>query len=104
MKTKETMKLAFEQMQEDREKVKDSYEKFAEQMDTLQDYAVNGANMNKCLELLTKQTAQLLELAKLQHNMRGDSDHLTSKDAEGLYNMIGNEVTELKPKSGNGNK
>jgi hypothetical protein len=98
--TKETLKLAYEQMLEDREVIKASYQKFADQMDTLNDYAVNGANINKCLELLTKQTAQLLELAKLQNTIkRSADDHFSGRDAEGLYSMIkSGDVTELIPK------
>jgi hypothetical protein len=60
------LELAFEQMQEDRKTIKESYDKFAAQIHTLEDYAVSGMNLNKCLELLTKQTAQLLELGKIQ--------------------------------------
>jgi len=103
--TKDTLRLAYEQMQEDREVIKASYEKFAEQMTSLNDYAINGANVNKCLELLTKQTAQLLELAKLQNSMKrgADDEHLTNRDADGVYNMIKSEVTELAPRR-NGNK
>jgi len=91
----DTMRLAFEQMQEDRETIRESYEKFSEQMTNLNDYAVNGANVNKCLELLTKQTAQLLELAKLQSTIKKHEDaSLTSDDRDELYESL-KEVVSL---------
>ena len=102
-KIKQTLEMAYEQMQEDRATIKESYEKFSGQVNSLQDYSFNGANLNKCLELLTKQTSQFLELIKLQNTIKGkDEEDFTSKDAEGVYNMINNEVTKLQPRrSGN---
>jgi Tfp pilus assembly protein PilO len=100
--THDTLNLAFEQMQEDRETIKDSYSKFADQMENLNDYAVNGANVNKCLELLTKQTAQLLELAKLQSSLKqADDNELSGRDFEGVYNLIKPaDGPKLVPRSG----
>ncbi len=62
----DALELAFEQMQEDRKTIKESYDKFSKEIDSIDQYAMAGMNLNKCLELLTKQTAQLLELAKIQ--------------------------------------
>lgn len=86
---KDTLRLAFEQMQEDRKTIKDSYDKYSEQVETLADYMGTGLHLNKCLELLTKQTAQLLELAKLQGAGRKQTEEsLSPDDRNEIYGQL----------------
>ena len=95
-KALETLQLAYDQMKEDREKIKASYDKFAAQIDTLNDYAVNGQNINKCLELLTKQTAQLLELAKLQSATKKDDDEgFSTQEQTEIFDTIGVQKLQI---------
>lgn len=83
------LEQAFEQMQKDREIIMESYDKFSNQVVDAQDYAVNGQNLNKCLELLTKQTGQLLEFAKLcQNEKKAAAANLSDEEKDGLYEKL----------------
>lgn len=90
MKTSaEILELAYDQMLKDRETILASYNQFSGQVVDLQEYAVSGQNLNKCLELLTKQTAQLLELAKMRKSViREDELSFSADDESEIYDKI----------------
>ncbi len=72
--------LAIEQVQKDRNLLTEAYEKFSSFIASPQDLAVNGQNVNKTLELLVKQTASLIELAKLNSADKKKKDVVFSDD------------------------
>ena len=81
--------MAHQQLLEDRKTILEFYEKFKDQVVTLQDLAVNGPNLTKCLELMNKQTAQLIEFSKAEDKKNNTSDDtLTFEDTEELYEEI----------------
>ena len=87
----ETIEMVFEQLEEDRKKITASYEHFSEKITEINDYVVAGQNLNKCLELMTKQTAQLLDVAKLLENKKQRSNEIDEEDVAQIYGKLENE-------------
>jgi hypothetical protein len=48
---------------------------------------------DKCLELMTKQTAQLLEVAKLLENKKQRSSEIDEEDVAQIYSKLEDERT-----------
>lgn len=91
--TEEILQEAYGQIQEDRKKIMDSYGKFYEQADSFDKYAMIGMHLNKCLELLTKQTSQLLDLAKMQQTGDKKKDKgLSEEDQHAIYSSLEDRV------------
>lgn len=88
--TEQLMQEAYDQCKQDRVLTRNCYDKFSEQVQNIGDYAVAGQNLNKCLEILSKQSAQLLELAKLSSTVRkNESDTtLSAEENEKIYEEI----------------
>ena len=86
---------AHQQLIEDRKTILEFYQRFKDQVVTLQDLAVNGPNMTKCLELMSKQTAQLIEFTKIESKKNSD-DTFSVEDEEEVYREI-----EAAQKDGN---
>ena len=95
LNAEEMLEQAYDQMMEDRDAIKASYEKFSEQMETLEHYAVNGQNINKCLELMTKQTQQMLEMVKMQG---GGSKKEEDMSVDDIYSQLKKDSTIDKDK------
>lgn len=84
------LSLAKDQMAEDRKLIKESYEKFSSQINTANDYFQNGQNLNKCLELMIKQTSQVVELLKLENSTgKNKNKTLTAEEVEDIYKGMG---------------
>ncbi len=83
------MQEAYEQIQHDRQMMRECYDKFSEQVNNIGDYAVAGQNLNKCLELLGKQTTALLEIAKLASTRdKKEETSLSAEENEAIYEKI----------------
>lgn len=83
------MDEAYQQVLEDRELIRESYDKFSEQVTSIEQYAVAGQNLNKCLELLSKQSAQLIEIAKLASAVKRQAGpSLSDEENEEIYNEL----------------
>ncbi len=80
MRVDDLLAEAYSQIQDDRKKICDSYDKYSAQINNLGDYAVNGQNLNKCLELMMKQTGQLVELCKMQDSRKSKTIELEDDD------------------------
>lgn len=77
------------QLDEDRSNLMDAYKDLRQIMITPQDYSINGMNLTKLLELLTKQTAQLLEVSKLnEKNNNKEDEKISNKDQEEIFAAI----------------
>jgi hypothetical protein len=91
--------LAYDQLQEDRQTIKDFYEKFKDQVVTTQDLAVNGSNLTKCLELMIKQTSQLIEVMKVESSKKNAEKDMSLSDDEKdqLYSQLMDDKTDGAP-------
>ena len=78
------------QLQEDREKVTKLYDDLKLLVSTKEEYAVNGLVLSKIMEIQIKQTAQLIELARINQSKDKDKqeDTLSPEDKEKLFEDI----------------
>jgi hypothetical protein len=89
---KDVLKMLEDQLQEDREKILEAYESLRSHMKNAQDFAISGQTLAKFAELLTKQTAQVLEIYKTQKkNEKPEDETLTAEDLQIIEEQIGNK-------------
>jgi len=76
------------QARKDRDCAIESYEDLRSKMDTLQDYAINGQNLAKFLELMGKTTSQLVDLYKVvnkKEDNRVENINFSDEELDKIY-------------------
>jgi hypothetical protein len=91
--TEEQVNELFEQTwHKDRSTIQSALDKLKEQMTEKEDWAINGITYTKLIELLTKQTAQILEFYKIvKKDPKEESSKINEEDMEKIYDEIKNE-------------
>jgi len=75
-----------EQLDQDRSLILEAYNELKRQVSDKNDYALHGLTMTKFLEILTKQTNQVLDLLKSEEkNQPGNVGELSDDQIEDLY-------------------
>lgn len=79
------------QINEDRNKIVDLYDSLKRQVNTAEDFAINGQTLSKFAEIMVKQTAQLIEIIKInQKEIKKENFDLDLEDKKDLFKQIGN--------------
>ena len=79
------------QLQEDRELALHAYNDLKSQTTTKEDYAIQGLVLSKLAELCLKQTAQLIEVVKInQKEVTKNDVSLGDDDKKDIFKEIGN--------------
>lgn len=84
--------LIWRQMREDRDATKQSYEDLKKLVTNVQDYAINGLTLSKLIELMGKQTSQIIEFYKiLDKNQEENPSDFSDEELEKIYDEIKKE-------------
>lgn len=75
------------QLDEDRKTILDLYTDLKSQVTEKNDYALHGLTLTKVLEVLTKQTNQMIDLVKVEERSESTSDSLTEDQVEEVYKI-----------------
>jgi len=85
----EICSVAWEQLNEDREAIKDLYDHLKRQIVTREEYAINGQNLAKFAELMIKQTGQVVDLLKVMNADKSkDEGGLTADDIQKIHDQL----------------
>lgn len=76
------------QWREDRDAITTSYESLRGMITNPQDFAMNGMNLTKILEIMTKQTGQLVDLVKIIYKEEKEPNSLDGRDVENIFDEI----------------
>ena len=79
------------QVTEDRERIIDLYDSLKKQDNSAEEFAINGQTLSKYAEVMIKQTAQLIEIIRInQKEIQKEDIELNEEDRKDLYKEIGN--------------
>ena len=85
--------LIWDQFKEDRESIKTVYDEIKLAANNVERLVVLGDSLTKAAELMTKQTAQVIELLKIveKKKEKQDDEGLSKEEIEAIYKNIGDE-------------
>ena len=76
------------QLVEDREAIVNLYNDLKSKVVAKDDYVLNGQNLAKYAELMSKCTAQLIEIIKINKERTYREDELSEDDVHGVYKEL----------------
>lgn len=79
-----------QQLKEDREKILDVYNLLKDKVVLPEDFAINGMVLSKFAEIMIKQTAQLIEVIRINQREKIKEINLDIEDKKELFREIGN--------------
>ena len=82
------------QWEEDRQASTKCYEELKKLVTTSQDFAVNGENLTKLIDLMCKQTQQVVELAKVfyKDKVKEEGVKLDEVEVENVFGEIKDKI------------